>query len=81
MVGTLRPATDEELRISRSTGKGSKKEGGVGFDNAEVLREWIHEKVSSFKSVGTIGAVSAAIVISAVIIKRYGMGWTAQGQR
>ncbi|KAI0562487.1 Cytochrome B5 [Gracilaria domingensis] len=58
VIGTLRPATDEELRISRSTVNGSGKLTGTSFENAEILREWINEKARSLRQVGVVGACS-----------------------
>ncbi|CAN8067938.1 unnamed protein product [Agarophyton chilense] len=80
VIGTVRPATIEELRISRSGGGGGEKRGGgSGYDSGEVLREWLNEKTRSIGRVGAVGAIGAGVIVAAIMIRRYGVGWSSQG--
>lgn len=81
VIGSVRPATDEELRISRVG-------GGVGGKAAEghrmwdgVFNGWIQDHGEAFRKTGIIALTSAVILGAAILMQRYGSKTFYQGKR
>lgn len=78
VVGTIRAATNEELRISkRGSGTGSKV-SDVGVKTAEMVYDWVQE---NFQTLKTVGTASAFVVGMAIILRRYGSNLFSSGRR
>lgn len=71
MIGTVRPATDEELRISRGDAPDNRKAVVAGFIRTDALQTWINENFKVMKRASFVGIASAAIVGLAVLIRKY----------
>lgn len=72
VIGTVRPATDEELRISRGGEGATGKVAVCNSVNAEVALAWVHDNVSTLKKVGVLGAAGAVVLGMAIMLQRYG---------
>lgn len=73
VIGSVRPATDEELRISRGAeGSGSKL---ISVSSSrEAAFAWAQDNAMTIKRIGALGMASAAVLTLAVIAHRYGSG-------
>lgn len=71
VIGTVRPATDEELRISRG---GEGRNGKITVRSsirAEEALTWVQDNISTLKKVGAVGAAGAVVLGMAIMLQRY----------
>lgn len=80
VIGTVRPATDEELRISRNE-SGDTKSTRSAAGSSDSIVAWMWGSMSSPKTIGAIGAASVAVVVTAVVLQRYGGKGFISGSR
>lgn len=81
VIGTVRPATDEELRISRDGEGASGKVAMRSAERAEAAITWVQENVSTLKKVGAVGAAGAFVLCVAIMMQRYGARTMDAGRR
>lgn len=74
VIGEVRAATDDELRIARSGGAAARggKGGGIAARGADLAASWARENGDALKRAGMWGAAAAAVVVAAVAVQRYG---------
>lgn len=69
-IGTVRPATDAELRISRSQGSGKVEARSVTETGKELLT-WVQENSWTMRRVGVLSMMGAVVIGVAVAVQRY----------
>lgn len=74
VIGTVRPATNEELRISRDGGVSPGKTVCNPSSRVDALNAWMQENLLSMRNVGIIGVAAAALLGTALFLKRHGSG-------
>lgn len=70
VIGTVRPATDAELRISTSRASG-KWEGEGVTERGKALLTWVQENSWTVRRVGMASVLGAVVVGVAVAVQRY----------
>lgn len=71
VIGTVRPATDEELRISCGEDGSGGKITMRGSERAEAAITWMRDNVLTLKRVGAVGAAGAIVLGVAIWLQRY----------
>lgn len=77
VIGSVRSAADDEQRTSR-TGRSSSRKAAVTMSlSRTAIYDWVNGHVTLLRRVGTIGVAGAAVLATAVILRRYGarMSW------
>lgn len=70
VIGTVRPSSDEELRISREGGGGGGKQS-FAMSTRDSALAWTQDNMATIKKYGTIGVAGATVLGFALFMQRY----------
>lgn len=73
VIGTIRPASDEELRISRGAA-GIAGKPSSGITNRDTVLAWAQDNVATIKKYGALGVAGATVLAFAFFVQRYNSG-------